>query len=68
MLILSEDSLRILVPSQRSVSFYLLFHKSLRTTAYVELFNFQDSMQKSDFDALYPKTVFKFTRKGSKES
>ena len=51
---MQAKDLRILVFSQILVS-PCFFLKNLRTTAQVELFNFQDCIQKSGFDTHYIK-------------
>ena len=52
---MQAQDLRLLVCSQILVS-PCFFLKSLRTTAQVELFSFQDYIQKSNFDTYYIKS------------
>ena len=49
---MQAQDIRLLVSSQILVS-PCFFLKSLRTTAQVELFSFQDYIQKSNFDTYY---------------
>ena len=45
------------ISSILDISCPLQFLKSFRNTAYVELFNFKDSTQQSDFDSYYIKIL-----------
>ena len=54
---MQAQDFRILVSSQILV-FPCFFRKSLRTTAQVELFNFQNYIQKSGFDTYYIKRQY----------